>query len=220
MITLTITADTAGTNAFLVKIEGVLKNPRGLNAALGSRLADELQDHFRGRNAEPNKMGAPKTNYWQQVAEATKVESITDSAAIVAVAEQRFRIHLFGGTIKPTGGRKFLTIPLIKEARALRAREYESKTGHKLFRLPGSRVLVERDDKGDRSLMSGSTGTIRGRSGYRKINIGGRTRLRAVYALCASVTLKPDPKALPDKNQLITALMETGTAWIKTQEFK
>lgn len=216
MISLTITSDTAGTNAFLVKIEGELKNPRGLNAALGSRLADELQDHFRSRNGEPNRLGGTKTNFWQEVAEATLLASVTDSEAIVFVTETRFRIHLFGGTIKPTGGRKFLTIPLIKEARGLRVPEYEKQTGRKLFRLPNTGVLVERSEQGgERFASKATTDVIRGKGGFRKISIGAGSKLRVVYALRTSVTLKKDPRALPPSNQLAAALQATGEDWIK-----
>jgi phage antirepressor YoqD-like protein len=214
VITMSIVMDAKNADAFLIQLSGEIRRPKAFNDALGRRLARELQGHFRTRNKEPNKLNAPKTNFWKQVADATVMTSATDQGAVVSIAEQRFRIHLFGGKILPTGGRKFLTIPLIKEAHGVRAREYEKKTGHKLFRLPGSRVLVERDGAGDRSLMSGSTGTIRGKDGYRKINIGGQTRLRGVFALKESVTIKPDRRALPPTATLIAALMETGNAWL------
>ena len=215
MITLSIVMDSQNADAFLVQLSGEIRRPKAFNDALGRRLARELQGHFRARNKEPNTMGAPKTNFWKEIADATVMTQATAEGATVSIAESRFRIHLFGGVIRPTGGRKFLTIPLIKEARGLRAREYEKKSGHKLFRLPGSRVLVERDDSGDRSLMSGSTGTIRSRDGgYRKIGIGAQTKLRVVYALTPTAKIKRDPRALPPTKALVAALLETGNAWL------
>lgn len=212
---LTITTDLAETRTFLVQVTGELTNRRGLNAALGATLAAELQDHFRARNAEPNKMGAPKTNFWDQVAEATALTDITEDGATVSVAEARYRIQLYGGTITPTGGRKFLTIPLIKEARGLRVSAYEQLTGKKLFRLPGTRVLVERSGSGDRSLVAGAKVGIRGKGGvYREVGIRGRSQIRAVYALKASVTILPDPRALPPAESLVTALLAEGDAWL------
>lgn len=221
MISIQITADAADARAFLVRVEGEIRNPKSLNDALGRRLARELQGHFRTRNKEPNKMGAPKTNFWKDVADATAMTEATAEGATVTIAESRYRIHLFGGTIKPTGGRKFLTIPLVKEARARRVREYEKQTGRKLFRLPNSGVLVERTDKGaDRFLANNSTGVIRGKTGFRKIGIGGGSKLRAVYALKPSVTFKPDPRALPDTAFLVNALLETGNQWAARQAAK
>jgi hypothetical protein len=218
VISLSITTDAANLRSFLVRVEGELHDPRGLNAALGSRLADELQDHFRTRNSEPNRMGAPKTNFWQDVAEATSMIEATPTGATVAVAEVRFRVHLFGGVIRPTGGRKFLTIPLIKEARGLRVADYEKQTGRKLFRLPNTGVLVERSAAGgERFLSKASTGVIRGKNGFRKISIGEGSKLRVVYALKTFVTIKQDPRALPPMQQLITALLETGNQWAARQ---
>lgn len=214
MITLSIVMDSANADAFLVQLSGTIKRRKAINDALGRRLARELQGHFQARNKEPNRMGARKTGFWKEVRESTAMTSATDDGAEVTIGEARFRIHLFGRVIKPTGGRKFLTIPLIKEARGMRVREYEKQTGRKLFRLPGSRVLVERSSQGNRSLASSSTGTIRTRSGFRKIGIGAQTQLRTVYALSPQAVIKRDPKALPDTRKLVEALLETGNAWL------
>ena len=218
MITLKITCDAADARNFLVQVEGKLKDRRGLNAALGSRLADELQEHFRQRNAEPNKMGADKTNFWQQVADATQLvkASVTETGATVAIAESRFRIHLYGGTIKAVRG-KFLTIPLVKEARGLKGpRDYENKSGHKLFRLPGTRVLVERGGLGDRSILTTAKATVRSKDGtYRKINVRGKSQIRSIFALKESVTIRLDPRALPPAAELLAALNDESVNWLK-----
>lgn len=215
MISLTITADTAKANQFLVEFTGSLQDRRDLNAALGSRLEDELQAHFRLKNAVPNKMGAVKTNFWGAVAAATKLEEVSDSGATVTVADKRFRIHLFGGKIVPTAGRKWLTIPLIKEARGLRVEDYESKVGKKLFRLPGTGVLVERSREGDRSTLGTNTATIRGKSGaFRPVQVRARSQVRPVYALKRSVTLPKDPHALPPTADLLAALLDEGNAFL------
>lgn len=221
MIRLSITMDAADTQRFLVRYIGTLEDRTSLNQALASRLADELQDHFRDRNREPNKMGATKTNFWQEVAEATAVDSVTADGAEVAIAETRFRIHLFGGTIRPTGGRKFLTIPLIKEARGLRVADYEKQTGNKLFRLPGTGVLVERSDQGDRSVVGGFQASVRRRGGgFANVNVRPRSQVRGVFALKESVTIKQDPRALPDSGKLLDALREEGEDWIARQARK
>lgn len=207
MISISVTVDATATRDFLVHVQGDLKDRRGLNAALGSRLADELQDHFRQRNKEPNKMQAPKTNFWESIAESTQVESISESGAVVAIAEKRFRIHLFGGTIKPTGGRQWLTIPLIKEVRGIRVRDYENKTGRKLFRLGHTNILAEKTEAAQGSGGRGKNNqgaTVRGASG-----------IRPVYALARSVTHKPDPRALPDTTKLLAALNEEAENWVK-----
>lgn len=212
MITITITADTAATQAFLVRVEGELKRPKALNDRLGRRLAKELQAHFKARNAEPNKMAAPKTNFWTGVRAATVLTEVNDSGATVTIgSDSHFRIHLLGGTIKPTGGRKFLTIPLIKEARGLRARTYEQESGHKLFRV--GRVLMERTADGDRSSVGSSQPSMLTKSGHKVFNLGPGTTMRPVYALADHATIKKDPRALPPMPELAAALQETANQW-------
>src|SRR5688572_23363316 len=101
MISATVTMSPADARSVLVEISGPLENRRELNEVLAHRLADELRDHFRTKNAEPNKKGWSKTNFWSQVAAATAVGEITDESATVSVADQRYNIHLYGGTIRP-----------------------------------------------------------------------------------------------------------------------
>ena len=212
MISVTITTDAANTRAFLVQVSGELKNPRALNDALGRRLLKELHKHFLARNAEPNKMAAPKTNYWSNLIESTQLAEVTDTGAVVAIADVRFRIQLFGGTIRPAGGRKWLTIPLVTEARGLRVADYEKKSGNKLFRLGFSGVLAERSDKGDRSLTARSQGTIRTRGGaFRQVDLRARSKIRPVYCLKTEVTIKKDPRALPPQAVLLEALNQAAT---------
>lgn len=211
MISITITADAAATNAFLVRVEGELRKPKALNDRLGRRLAKELQAHFNSRKAEPNKLGGKKTGFWAGVRAATVLTEVSDTGATVTIgADSHFRIHLLGGTIRPTGGRKFLTIPLVKEARGQRASEYERTSGRKLFRLKGGRVLMERTETGDRSLISRQAPTMRTKSGYKVFQLGAGMRVRAVYALATEATIRRDPKALPPMAELATALQESA----------
>lgn len=221
MISLSITADVADARAFLVQLSGEIRRPKALYDALGRRLARELQGHFRARNTEPNRLGGVKTNFWKQISDATVMTEATATGAVVSIAEQRFRIHLFGGVIRPTGGRKFLTIPLIAEAHGKRVAEYEKQTGRKLFRLPGTGVLAERSDAGgERFLAKSSSGVIRGKKGFRKISIGAGSKLRIVYALKTAVKIPQDPRALPETPALIAALLETGNAWLDRNDNK
>ena len=211
MISVRISTTAEETHTFFVQVTGSLRNPRVLNDALGRRLVKELHKHFLARNSEPNKMAAPKTNYWAGLIEHTQLAEVSDSGAIVSIADVRYRIQLFGGTIKPTGGRKFLTIPLVAEARGKRVAEYEKQSGNKLFRLPGRFVLCERSDQGDRTTTQAIRGRIRSRSGdFRNISIRSKSTMRAVFALSSKVTIKRDPRALPPQALLLDALTETA----------
>lgn len=205
MIAVTGNVDARGARSFLVDVKVKLEKRRDFNEALGIRLRRELRTHFTRRNSEPNKMDAPKTNFWNQVAAATDLGEITETGAEVRVAEARFRIHLFGGTIVPKVA-KALTIPLIKEARGESVASYRRKTGHRLFTIPGRDVLFEKMDSG-RATESRVNAT-RGRDRSFGVKLAPKQPLRGVFLLRDSVTIDKDPKALPPLDDLVAALQE------------
>lgn len=213
MLSITVTSTGASeTRAFLVRVAGDLQQPRALNAELADCLKDRIIAHFTGRNQEPNKMEAAKTGFWEKAANLTMVKEITDTGATVQVGgDAHVRIHLLSGTVKPTGGKKFLTIPLIKEARGIRAAVYEETTGHKLFRPHGRMVLMERTDEGDENATGKAS--MKTKSGHRVFNLGGQVKVRAVYALAREATIPKDPRALPPEAELAAALQEAANAW-------
>ncbi len=224
MTTVQITSNSAEVCAFLVDVQGSMANRTALNEALGKRLAKELQTYFRSRSSEPNKMGAESLGFWNQLAADTQLNEVSEAGATVAIATPGFRPRLFGAVIKPTGGRVFLTIPLVREAYGMRVQEYEKKSGNTLFRLGRSRVLVERVEKGD-STAGGMVTMRRRRStivgeGYQQITIREKSQIRAVFALCPSVTIPKDPRALPASDVLLAALTETAEQWAARQNRK
>lgn len=213
MIRIRITHDDRAARAFLARVEGELRRPRALNDRLARALAARLQAHFLERDAEPNQMGAEKSGFWAGVRAGTKVGTVDDAGATVQVgADTFFRIHLLGGVVRPRAGKKWLTIPLIPEARGLRVRDYEKESGHKLFRPAGMRVLMERSKEGDRSTLT--------RSGRRVFHLGAGTRVRPVYALAERAEIKPDPRALPPEAELTAALQEAADAWAERETRK
>lgn len=197
----------ADPRSILVEVEGQLKNRTGLHKVLAAALADQLQGHFRDKNRVPNRMNAPKTNFWNQVANATSVTEVSETGAVVTVAEDRFRIQLFGGTITPKKA-KALTIPLIKEARGLFARSYETKFRTRLFTIKGKRALFERVGQGGEALDRQTN--VRVRQGKRTLTIplAGGSRIRPVYALVPKATIKADPTALPSQAEIVKRLQE------------
>jgi len=204
---ITISISPENPKQIMVQIEGTLQNLRGLNAVLADRYVDVLRAHFRRKNSVPNGMGAPKTNFWNQIADATGVTSVTDEKAVVTVAEDRFAIHLFGGTIKPKKA-KALTIPIIPEARGLFASSYEKKFGRKLFSIPGRNVLFERSNQGTESVVDKTNVKVRGKTRSLTIPLKARSTIRPVYALRASVTLPKDEDALPPIVDVVGELQE------------
>lgn len=204
--------------SILVQVTGQLTNRVGLHKVLAAALADQLQGHFRDKNRVPNRMNAPKTNFWNQVANATSVTEVSETGAVVTVAEDRFRIQLFGGDIRPKKA-KALTIPLIKEARGLFARSYETKFRTRLFTIKGKRALFERVGQGGETLDRQTN--VRVRQGKRSLTIplAGGSRIRPVYALVPKVTIKADPSALPPREAIVTRLQEEADDFL-TREIR
>lgn len=210
----------AETQAFLVQVTGTLNDRSGLNEALGLRLAEELKTHFGKKNVAGKKPGSladrlngPKTNFWNRMADATKLETFNERGATVGVGTNHFNIHLFGGTILPGPGKKALTIPLVTEALGKRARNYEAETGRKLFTIRGKKALFERTGAPTGEAL---VGRVRRRNGQSKsVGLVSRTGVRPVYALVKSATIRKDPDALPDTAILITALQQEADDYVQ-----
>jgi phage antirepressor YoqD-like protein len=209
----------ADPRSILVQVEGQLTNRVGLHKVLAAALADQLQGHFRDKNRVPNRMNAPKTNFWNQIANATSVTEVSETGAVVSVAEDRFRIQLFGGEIRPKN-KKALTIPLVKEARGLFARSYETKFNTRLFTIKGRRALFERTGRPTESLIYQTN--VRVRQGKRALTIPlpARSGIRPVYALVPKVNIKADPTALPTREAIVTRLQEEANDFLSRETSK
>lgn len=172
-----------GADGFLLTLQRQLEKPRALNAALGSRLADELVAHFEAKDQVPNKLGGTRTHFWGDIARATQLRDITDAGSTVAIADGRFALHLFGGQVRAKESR-YLTIPMAPEAHGRRASVLEDALGIELF-------VAETED-GDLWLASEK----------------GEDEAEFWYLLALSAQIPKDPVALPAQDLLSAALGE------------
>jgi hypothetical protein len=216
VIKVTATVDDKGARSFLVDIGERVADRRALNQALGERFAEELQDHWRAKNAKPNKLGGRRTNFWAAAAAATAVSEVSDTGVTVAVQGEpgvKIRIHIFGGTIVPKVAQS-LTIPIVREAYGMRVAEYEQQTGNELFSFGNVPLLFEKvDDGGTQSVIAGE-GKKRGLT----IPLARKQEIRPVYYLADSVEISRDPNALPDEDKLVAALQEEAEDWFDALE--
>jgi hypothetical protein len=152
-----------------------LRNPRLLLQEVGKAVANHLKDHFQARNAEGNRRGWARSNFWNTIRDATAYTGATDTKATVTIASVEFLHKLRGGTIRPGSGRRYLAIPLTSDAKAAGSpREWDNPGELVAIRLPRGLYLFRK--QGD--------------------------RMRAYYKLVKSVTHRPDPKALPPTAEL------------------
>lgn len=121
--------------------------------------------------------------FGQNVALGWNFETSDKGGATIANNADYYAFKVTGGTIVPKRV-EFLTIPMVPEAVGRRARDYESATGHRLFRVLGKKALFEKEEGGG---------------------------IRAVYALTKESVQQPWPGALPDDETLSEAFVR---GWI------
>lgn len=182
---MSIAVDT--TTDALKKLSRALKDKEALNKAIANENLILFRDHFRSISAkEKNKFGAPST-FWRRMIEQTK--AFFDNRIAGLEMNRAIAQRYFGGVIKPTGGKRFLTIPVSKEAYGKSARSFH---GLFVFRYGdigknGSAFLA----KSSRKVV------ISTHSGPQK-----KERLTLMYQLLARVVQKKNESILPTKSEI------------------
>lgn len=181
----------------IAKLAGALKSPRPLLAAAGKRVEVDLRAHFLRRNAQGNRQGWPRTNFWNRIRKSTALDHVNDQEAVVSVSDPAINQKLHGGTITPKRG-KYLAIPARAEAYGHSPRDFDD-----LEFIPTARggMLVQRVQ----SLLR------RGKKGFRS---GGKPGGGTFFFLVKSVTQAADPEALPPREDLDAAVHAEVRAWI------
>lgn len=149
---------------------------------------------FRLNDERPNRLGGKRTNFFSQAAKST---SATANGATVAVniAHVGIRQRVEGGTIRPTNGRKFLTIPARSEAYGTRAKEHNFLVP--IFFKSGAGALVE-SNRSDRTSQTQQGGGV-------------------WFWLVKSVTQRADPTVLPNRDAVIGASVKALDTWFAGQ---
>ena len=189
MISITVKIDDKEANRALAEVISALTGPEaaGLNA-VGGRAAQQAAAKYhrefdqaggwRGKrylgqsNAEGSHFGSDVARGWKFEASDANGATISNDASYYA-----FKVK--GGTITPKRW-DYLTIPLVPEAKGLRAATYVQNTGLKLFRPHGKRVLAVKEGKG----------------------------IRSIYALVSSVTMGPWKGAVPPEDVIAGAFSD------------
>jgi hypothetical protein len=157
----------------------------GLNIA-GRAVANLLKGHFRNRDQEGNKLGGDRTHYWKGVQQAVNApKAISKDTVRVSISHPSILQKIFGGVIRAKRAGA-LTIPVNPLAYGRRASVLAQKLGTKLFRIKDS--LAAKDASG-------------------KITI--------YYLLRKSVNQRPDPKALPPKEEIQKTASDKFFTWLK-----
>lgn len=184
----------------LERLSRALKNTEALNKVIAQENATLFEDHFRAIGAkEKNKFGRPST-FWSRMIGETK--PIFSKSLCAIQMNRAIAQRYFGGPIRPTGGRKFLTIPVSKEAYGKSARSFH---GLFVFRYGdvgknGSAFLA----KSNRKVVLSTN------SGPQK-----KERITLLYQLLARVIQKKNPSILPTDSEIAVASNFAVTEYLK-----
>jgi hypothetical protein len=188
MITISVNvAD--GVSPMLQNIIGALTGPQaselseqGGRAAVNAAIKYHREFDQSGGWKGPRYLGpGPNdgSSFGSDVARGWSLQSFDRDGAVISNDASYYAFKVTGGTITPKRA-KFLTIPLIQEAKGLYASVYQQNTGHRLFKSKSGKALMESTGKGT---------------------------VRAVYALVSSVTSRPWPGAVPDEDMIAAAFV-------------
>ena len=145
-----------------------------------------LHRHFRRRDSEPNKRGWPKQHFWARIRRVTALSSISEDGATVTVSDPAFGARVHGATIRPKQARA-LAIPLVPQAAGVRP---SSGLIQDLF------MLRAKDGRGFLAREEGQGLTL-------------------YYRLVKRVTHPKDPRALPSRAAILSALERTATSFLR-----
>lgn len=170
-----------------------------------------VQRHLREKNeANPNKLGGRRSNFWAEVARSVFVSKATAQNVTISIGHPAIGIRYHGGTIVPKRV-KFLTIPLVPEAYGKTALTYESNVAALALRSK-SPARRARGEQISAALRSGQRGgalfPVRTKAG--KLVLAEHTSdggMRPVFALVRSVKINPDKTALPSEEAFTAAVM-------------
>lgn len=153
--------------------------------AIGAAVVDLFQQNFK--QLPPNKYGFASTGFWPAAARSTNYTVIADGVAI-NVNKQGVRQRLQGGEIKPTGGKKYLTIPRHPSTYGHRAGEFSDL---KFSIVPGvGPALVAR-----RSVGTMIERKKRGSAAFKAV--ASMLGIVVMFQLIKSAYQKPNPNVIP-----------------------
>ncbi len=186
--------------------------PHRMAAEIGPRFTRLVQRNFLKKERQGNKNDWPSTHFYARAAESTNWQE-GFGFVMISVNQIGVRQRLEGGEIKPTGDKKYLTIPAVAEAYGKRAGEFNNLKF--AFVLDPQNPGTVRPALVERQATNIKIGKIK-KSGSRSITpTSSSTGQIAIFWLLASVNQKPDPTVLPSDDEFNEALDQSMDALLR-----
>lgn len=183
----------------------------GLRKVMARAINNRLIEHMDKLEAErPNALGGTRTHFYGQVRDSlasTEPSVGSDGDVTISINQVGFAQRYFGGTITPTQGRKYLTIPARAEAYGRRASDFNDL--HFVKTAAGG-MLVQNEQQAIK------IGRPR-KDGSRKLTPGAESGGGVMFWLKTSVTQQPDPSVLPPDEAILAAATEAGDEYAELQ---
>ena len=184
MISVRVTGPASWNVPAIERTASGIGNPQALLKVLGTAVAETMRGHFLARDAEPNKKGWPKQHFWKDIADATVRGEPSADRIEVVVADRRFALKVYGGTVRPVEARA-LAIPMNRIAYGVRPRVLADQLGVPIFQPRKS------DGVG---------------AGFLAARIEGE--FVVLYSLVRSARHEPDQRAMPPAETVWKAITE------------
>lgn len=160
-------------------------SPAVLAEAAARGISNLLISHLRARDASRPANGAmPHSHYWAAAADSVTTTPTRKTAhgaeAVVKIAKEGVRLHLYGGEVRPRSGKKALAIPLVPAVAGMWPSE-AADAGNTLVWPKGAKA-----------------GWIQDKTG------------RHLWLLVPKVNIAADPRVLPDENAFRRAAEEAA----------
>lgn len=170
----------------LRKLRAAVANTKAANNAIARACSTLVRKHFSEISpTEKNRFGAA-SKFWKRMIQS--VDYGSDASMAYVEMNRAIAQRYFGGTIKPTGGKKFLTIPLSKLSYGKSARSFD----------------------GLQFVKSGSGGLFLAMP--KKVR--GKTKMEFLYLLKSKVTQKGNRRILPTREQFVSTMAESYAAYL------
>jgi len=186
----------------------------GSKDAAGRRVQKLLKDYLRQLDtSRPNKIGGKRSHYYADTSRNVSYET-TDDGAEVHVHQIGLALHYYGGTIRPTGGRRFLTIPVDPEAYGRRAGEFDNLEiawGRTQGGKPRPIGLVTKTDWSYQTKKNRKTGV-------KEVTGATWSAGKWMFALVYSATIQADKSILPEDSTIQNAALSAITDYIISKQ--
>lgn len=173
---------------------------RVLHQAIGAAMLSAIQTHFDRRAQEPNKMGAPKTGFWEKLSSGSFATS-TETEAVVTIPAPILQ-KLYGGTIRPVNA-KALAFPVSPNSYGKTAREMRASGLTKFIPLNRGNLVGIIIGLQTRTETYGN-----GAKSYTVNRIQHRAIGEVLFLVVRKVTQAADPNAIPSGEALMKTVMD------------